>query len=380
MTKQSGSGNHAVYELDISNDKNASSGTYPLLIRATDNNHTSTNHLRAYQLEWVNVIHHDEPPPGTVTIVNPSNDKDHYLNLNLYVYNITAQVTPQESGIPLQWWWTDPDEPETPPAYGETGNWESDTDPNDNHRDDIAGIYGPPLVPESFPGPNPPEEYHYYDTFTNPQGKSVITFKVSTYAGDNYTIHVRRTDTMNEDDSPLITAKRRVTLYKSCMKSSGGQSGYYMPDTSLVQTAYVPAYIDFLFYDHNPDVNYQAQLPTDASWLYSYCESIRHANIHELCDVGINRFTNGNVLGIALYFAGPPIEPAQHTLVAVGRIHVVMGTSDVYENSVFIHETGHNFGLEHVPQGEGVMEPACTGKLKFCRDSITYLRESPAWD
>ncbi len=376
MAKQSGSGNLASYELAISNDNHAATGSYPILIRATDDNHTYSNNLRAYQVGWIDVVYF-ELPPGEIEITSPSDDYDQYCNFGLYVYSITAYVSPPES-INLQWWWTDPDEPQTPGAYGESGPYETDNNPNDNHGDSNAGIYGPPLIPESFPGPSPPEEYHYLNRTTNSQGKSTITFKVSTYAGDNYEIHVRRTDNWNENTSPLITVKRKATLYESAMESSGGTPGYYLPDDTLVQNAYIPAYIDFVFKDHNMNVPYQYELPTDANWLYDYANNIKDPGDHELADVGMNRFTNPNVLGIAIFWLGG--DPAQHTLVAKGRINQFYGPSIVYENSVLIHEVGHNFGLAHVPQGTGVMEPHCEGKVRFCRYSITILREDPAWD
>jgi hypothetical protein len=379
MSKQSGVDNLGTFQIDISNELGASPGTYPILIVATDDNHTSTNHLRAYQLAWVDVINYTAPPPGSVTITNPSVGYNAYSNITPYVNNITAQVTPAESGVGIQWWWTDPDEPETSGAYGETGNYETDTDPNDNERDTDAGIYFGGLTPESFPGPTPPEEYHYYTAVTNVQGKSTITFKVSDYGGDNYTIHVRRTDTMDEDTSPLITVKRKVTLYKSSMMSTGGTPGFYEPDHALVQTGYTPAYIDFYYQVHNPNVPYQYALQTDANWLYNYASNIYSPGVHQLADVGANRFTNANVLGIAL-FSGPYMDPDQLTILATGRIREVYNPDAPYENSVLIHELGHNFGLDHVVQGTGIMEPACTGKLTFCRASLTLLRSDPGWE
>ena len=92
----------------------------------------------------------------------------------------------------------------------------------------------------------------------------------------------------------------------------------------------------------------------------------------------MNRFSDANVIGISLFFGSG--EPAQHSLVAKGRINQVYGPSIVYENSVFIHETGHLFGLGHEAQGSGVMEPMCTGKTTFSRTGLTYMREAPAWD
>jgi len=371
MTKSSGSGNTATFDVDISNDKHAAPGTYPILIRAIDIFNSYNNHLVAYQLAWVDVVYFEPPPEGSVDIVVPASDMVKYCNQGVYIYNITAQVTPAAPSIPLQWWWTDPDEPATPPVYDETVDWESDTDPNDNHRDDIAGIYGTSLIPESFPGPNPPPEYHYYDTTTNSQGKSIITFKVSTYAGDNYNIHVRRTDTMAEDTSPLITVARKVTLYKNCM------DGYY-PDSTMVQDSYIPAYIDFVFSDYNLYVSYIAQLPSDANWLYNWADDIFHPSDHQLSDVGGDGFDDPNILGIAIYFAGPPEVPAQHTILGVGRIRQLPGSDDWDVNGVFIHELGHNFGLADTTTG--VMNGYYTGEHLFVRSEITYMREAPAWE
>jgi hypothetical protein len=294
-----------------------------------------------------------------------------YVNQGEYIYNITAQVNPLASGIPLQWWWTDPDEPATPPVYGESADWESDTNPNDNHRDDIAGIYGTSLIPESFPGPAPPAEYHYQPATTNTQGKSIITFKVSTYAGDNYNIHVRRTDTSAEDTSSIITVKRKVTLYKSCMY------GFY-PDSTMMQAAFAPAYIDFMFSDYNLNVNYITELPTDANWLYNWADKIFHPTAHQLADVGADEFDNVNILGIAIFFVGPPDVPAQHSILAVGRIKGLSGNDSYDVNSVFIHEIGHNFGLADTTTG--VMSGTYTGEQKFVRSEVTYMRQAPAWE
>ncbi len=378
MTRIGGSGNEATYELLVSNENGAGPGTYPMLIKATDKNNTPSNVLLAYQVGWITVIHHEIPPLGSVEITVPDDDYTQYYNITPYVYNVTAQVSPPAGNVDLEWWWTDPDEPASDPAYGESVQWELDTDPNDNHNDFEAGIYVSGLIPESFPGPNPPEEYHYHYTTTNTQGRSTIIFKVSSYGGDNYEIHVRRPDSMEEDTSPVITSKRKATIYLSSMTSSGGQSSYYLCDHSMMQTAYNPAYIDLVYTDHNMSVTYQSQLPTDPTWLYEYLDGIKHPVNHELADLGCNRFTNANVLGIALYWSGG--MPAQHTALGTGRVIQVYGSNISYQNSVFIHEIGHNFGLEHVAQGAGVMEPQCTGKTKFCRASLTYLRSDPLWE
>jgi len=372
LDKIAWSGNYAVYGLAITNENHAVPGTYPLLIRATDVNHASSNYLRTYKIGWVDVIHQDTP--HGIEITNPSSALTKYCNFGQFIYNITAQVTPAIADVTVQWWWTDPDEPQSDPAWGETGPWELDTDANDNHADDDAWIVGSPNVPESVP----PADFHYGTTLTNSQGITTITFKVSTYGGDNYEIHARRMDTSEEDTSPIITVKRKATIYKSSMQSSGGQSGYYLPDHSMTQDAYTPGYIDLVFTDLDLDVDYQYQLPTDANWLYAYCDDIYHPTSHQLADVGVDRFTNSNVLGIALYWVGG--VPAQHTVLGVGRIREVGEPDHLYENAVLIHEVGHNFGLDHVTQGSGVMEPQCTCKTRFCRFSLNILREDPAWD
>ncbi len=63
LDKIAWSGNYALYGLAITNENNAVPGTYPLLIRATDENHGYSNYLRTYKIGWVEVIHQGTPPP-----------------------------------------------------------------------------------------------------------------------------------------------------------------------------------------------------------------------------------------------------------------------------------------------------------------------------
>ncbi|MBU1023982.1 hypothetical protein KKB99_06830 [bacterium] len=353
----SGNGINASYRATISNTLGSPAGVYDVLIRVRDIEDSSNPlDLSIYRVEKVVV----GSPGGTasIQILEPYEDVCQYINEGAGIsgkreIEITAISIPPGAGVSVEWYFTDPDEPESPPAADETEWYETDFDKFDNHGTG-AGFYDGTIKAT-------------LTTVTDATGKTTVKFWTSTYGGDNYYVWAKRTSTQENASSPLITVWRKYLIRNDNMKSSGGTPGYYRPNVSTVNSeSYEQCYMVLDIYDGPVQtIPYASSLDfVSGTQIVNWCRT--NTGFYSATDT----YQVVGVYALSGYIVGVAVPPNPHCLVASGQLDASQ------QSEVTAHEVGHLFGMNHIGS-HSLMYPAVDGYTRMIRGQIDLLRIDP---